>query len=339
MRLSVRLPLVLAPALVALAASAVLLAAPVQAAAPPGQIVTVRSASAAATTALVDLWQLSPQGVYQHVWGSAGAYVGELGIGTAREGVPRTPAGMFGLTQAFGNRPSNGTRLPYFQAGPYDWWNGQSGTPAYNTHVHQVASPGSASENLYYAGGVYAHAVVIDYNRFPARPGAGSAFFFHVTNGQPTAGCVAIASQYLDQIMRWLDPRQHPVISIGVGSAATSYITAINGAAHTHNPKGNFDAATAAGPGKMRVQGWAADPDNMSQHIGVVVYANNRYVATLWTGVPRPDVARAIHAGPNQGFDSVLPIAPGRYTVCVVIHNIGWGTANPTLCRPPVTIS
>ena len=40
----------------------------------------------------------------------------------------------------------------------------------------------------------YSHAVVIDYNRFPVRAGAGSAFFLHVTNGQPTAGCVAVAA-------------------------------------------------------------------------------------------------------------------------------------------------
>jgi L,D-peptidoglycan transpeptidase YkuD (ErfK/YbiS/YcfS/YnhG family) len=326
----------LAAALVALGASAVLLAGPAEAAAPPGQIVTVRSASATATTAQLDLWQLGGRGSYLHVWGPVLAYVGELGIGRASEGVARTPAGMFGLTQAFGNQPSNGTRLPYFQAGPYDWWNGQSGTPAYNTHVHQVANPGPASENLYYAGPVYAHAVVIDYNRFPVRAGAGSAFFLHVTNGQPTAGCVALASSHLDTVMRWLDPKQHPVISIGVGAAATSYISAVNNAAHTYNPKGYFDSITPVGPGKARVQGWAADPDNMSAQVTVAVYWNNHHNATIKTGAPRPDVARVMHAGPNQGFDAVLVMAPGRYSVCVVFYNIGWGTGNSMACRPVV---
>ena len=138
------------------------------------QVVTVRSNSASATTAQLDLWQLASTGGYTHVAGPIGAYVGELGMGTAREGIARTPVGVFGLTQAFGNQPYNGTRLPYFQAGPADWWDGESGTPAYNTHVHQSAAPGPASENLYYAGAVYAHAVVIDYNRFPVVAGAGS---------------------------------------------------------------------------------------------------------------------------------------------------------------------
>jgi L,D-peptidoglycan transpeptidase YkuD (ErfK/YbiS/YcfS/YnhG family) len=37
-------------------------------------------------------------------------------------------------------------------------------------------------------------------------PGAGSAFFLHVTNGSATAGCVAIAGGTLTAIMRWLRP-------------------------------------------------------------------------------------------------------------------------------------
>jgi len=337
MRLAVRGPALLALSLIAWCASAVLLPHQVATAAtPPGQIVTIQSPYAASTFARLDLWQLSPRGSYQHVWGPVSARVGELGIGTAREGVPRTPAGMFGLTQAFGNQPSNGTRLPYFQAGPYDWWNGESGTPAYHTHVHQVSSPGPASENLYYAGGVYAHAVVIDYNRFPVRAGAGSAFFFHVTNNQPTAGCVAVASGHLDIVMRWLDPSKHPVISIGVGAQATSYITAVNAAAPRHNPIGHFDSITPAGHAKARVVGWAADPDNLSAQVTIAVYAGRLHFATIRAGVPRPDVATAIHAGPNQGFDAVLPMAPGSYTVCTVYYNIGYGTGNTSQCRPVV---
>jgi L,D-peptidoglycan transpeptidase YkuD (ErfK/YbiS/YcfS/YnhG family) len=337
MRMAARLPALLALSLVAWCASAVVLPPRLASAAtPPGQIVTVQSTSAAATTARLDLWQLDARGVYNRVWGPAIAHVGELGIGVAHEGVPRTPAGMFGLTQAFGNTPNNGTRLPYFQAGPYDWWNGESGSPAYNTHVHQVRSPGPASENLYYAGGVYAHAVVINYNRFPVRAGAGSAFFFHVTNGQPTAGCVAIGSAQLDQVMRWLNPAAHPVMSIGVGAQATAYISKVNAAAPSHNPKGYLDSVTPAGHGNVRVQGWAADPDNLSAQLNIAVYAGSQRVAAIRTGVPRPDVATAIHAGPNQGFDAIVAIAPGSYTVCTLFYNIGFGTGNTARCRPVV---
>jgi L,D-peptidoglycan transpeptidase YkuD (ErfK/YbiS/YcfS/YnhG family) len=71
-------------------------------------------------------------------------------------------------------------------------------------------------ENLYAAGAVYDNAVVIDYNR-GGTPGAGSAFFLHITNKAATAGCVAIDRGSLQTLMRWLDPGASPVISIGVG--------------------------------------------------------------------------------------------------------------------------
>ena len=63
---------------------------------------------------------------------------------------------------------------------------------------------------------MYDLAVVIDYNRAGVR-GAGSAFFLHISNGAPTAGCVAIDRGSLTAIMRWLTPGARPLIAIGVG--------------------------------------------------------------------------------------------------------------------------
>jgi L,D-peptidoglycan transpeptidase YkuD (ErfK/YbiS/YcfS/YnhG family) len=314
-----------------LSAGIVVVPAVSDAATAAGQVVTVQAATAGSTTARLDLWQLTASHSYQHVLGPITAHVGELGVGRAAEGVPRTPAGVFGLTQAFGNRPSNGTKLPYFQAGPYDWWNGQVASPAYNTHVRQVVSPGPASENLYTAGAVYAHAVVIDYNRFPVVKGAGSAFFFHVTNGQPTAGCVAVLGSQLDTIMRWLNPAQHPVMSIGVGAQATALISTTNAAAATHNPIGFLESSTSAGSQKVRLQGWAADPDNMSAALGIHVYVDGHPVWAGGTGVARPDVARVRHAGPKQGYNMVVPIARGTHVICAYAMNIATGSGNPRL--------
>jgi L,D-peptidoglycan transpeptidase YkuD (ErfK/YbiS/YcfS/YnhG family) len=62
----------------------------------------------------------------------------------------------------------------------------------------------------------YQHAVVLDYNR-GGTPGAGSAFFLHVSTGAPTAGCVAIDAGNLVALLRWLDPAARPLIAIGVG--------------------------------------------------------------------------------------------------------------------------
>lgn len=324
----VALPLVAAP-----------LASPAAAATPAGQVITVQSSSASATTAKFDLWQLSAGGGYHHVAGPVGAYVGELGVGTAHEGIPRTPAGVFTLTQAFGNQPTVGTKLPYFQAGPADWWDGESGTPAYNTHVHQAASPGPASENLYYAGFVYSHAVVIDYNRFPVVAGAGSAFFLHVTNNEPTAGCVAISAYVMTMVQRWLNPTQHPVISIGVGAAALAPVTNANAAAAKHNPIGHLDSAAVSGH-TVRLRGWAADPDSLASRLQVYLYFDNQYRGQARTTVPRPDVAAAIHAGPDQGFSIDFPtVAAGRRTICAYGINIKLGTGNPSLGCLTVIVS
>ncbi len=314
------------------------LAGTAAAATPPNQVITVQAASSSATTARLDLWQRSSLGGFWHAAGPVTAYVGELGIGRASEGSARTPAGVFGLTEAFGNQPSNGTRLPYFQASRADWWDGESGTPAYNTHVHQAASPGPASENLYTAGAVYAHAVVIDYNRYPVVAGAGSAFFLHVTNRRATAGCVAIDATSLNAVMRWLNPSAHPVISIGVGSQATSLITQANAAAARHNPRGYLDSVTG-GRGSVHAVGWAADPDLPAYRLNIDVYIDGRMRGRFGTGVARPDVAVAMHVGPYQGFAiTVTAVTPGRHTVCTYALNLRLGTGNPRLGCQAVTV-
>lgn len=196
-------------------ASAVAPAAPVSL-----QVVTVRAASSSATTARLDLWARNVNGTYRHVWGPAFAHIGSSGVGRTREGLSRTPAGVFGLTHAFGNQANNATKLPYFRAGTRDWWNENPRSAKYNSHVVQRSSPGGASENLYYTGRAYAHAIVIDYNMHPVVNGAGSGFFLHVSTGHATAGCVSVSSSKLDTVMRWLTPARRPRISIGVGSAA-----------------------------------------------------------------------------------------------------------------------
>lgn len=97
------------------------LASPAEAASSPNQVITVQAATSSSTTARLDLWQRSSLGGFWHAAGPVTAYVGSRGVGQTSEGMSRTPAGVFGLTQAFGNQPNNGARLPYFQAGRNDW--------------------------------------------------------------------------------------------------------------------------------------------------------------------------------------------------------------------------
>jgi L,D-peptidoglycan transpeptidase YkuD (ErfK/YbiS/YcfS/YnhG family) len=186
----------------------------------PGQVITVEAQSPSSQRAVLRTWRLASDGRYVQVFTAVLAWVGVNGVRPTHEGLGRTPVGVFTITRAFGNRPNNGTRLPYVHVGPDDWWDENVTSPHYNQLVVSPASPGGDSENLYAAGNAYAHAVVINYNVNPVVKGAGSGIFLHVSFGSATEGCVAIPEDQLDQIMRWLNPSVHPVISINVGSTA-----------------------------------------------------------------------------------------------------------------------
>lgn len=179
------------------------------------QVVSVVVARSTATTATVSGWTRTPSGWVDSV-ASVTGFVGAAGVGTAAEGSTRTPAGTFSLTRSFGRIANPGTRLSWFSTDTLDWWDENPASPTYNLHVRRSTSPGGASENLYRAGTVYDAAVVIDHNT-ARTPGAGSGFFLHVTNGRPTAGCVAVPAATVVAILRWLNPAAHPVIRIGVG--------------------------------------------------------------------------------------------------------------------------
>jgi L,D-peptidoglycan transpeptidase YkuD (ErfK/YbiS/YcfS/YnhG family) len=181
------------------------------------QVVAVVAEHATAATAVLTAWEHTG-GDRIRVHGPIPAWIGRDGVGRARESTARTPAGRWPLTEAFGTEPAR-TRLPYRLVTTSDWWVSDVGSPYYNTPFS--GAPGTcpfdeaAGENLGAVGAAYACAVVIGYNRDPVVPGAGSAFFLHVTDGGPTAGCVAIPKPDLEVLLRWLDPAKDPVIEIG----------------------------------------------------------------------------------------------------------------------------
>jgi L,D-peptidoglycan transpeptidase YkuD (ErfK/YbiS/YcfS/YnhG family) len=103
------------------------------------------------------------------------------------------------------------------QATDQDWWDEDAGSPTYNTHVRGSGSPSSIAENLYDSGPVYDYAVNIAVN--PQRiPGRVAGIFLHVTDGNPTWGCVAIGRDEMRSVLNWLDPAASPQITVGVGT-------------------------------------------------------------------------------------------------------------------------
>lgn len=178
------------------------------------QLITVRTSSPTATVGLLRAYD-RVNGNWKLVFGPVTARVGPAGIGQASEGSTRTPAGDWRMTEAFGRLADPGTKMHYFTSTTRDWWDSYVKSPTYNTHVVRTTSPGPGSENLYDIGYVYDYAAVIGYN-LQRTPGAGSAFFLHVSNGKPTAGCVAVSRESMIALLRWMDPAKNPYMRIGV---------------------------------------------------------------------------------------------------------------------------
>lgn len=203
--------------LMALSLAAPASAAPAPAGQPTQWIVVGVPETTATTGTLTAFQRVGQQ--WKVVLGPIKAIVGELGIGAPADGVYRTPEGTFAFDQAFGRQPNPGTKMPYFQATDQDWWDEDASSPTYNTHVRSAVNPSAITENLYDSGPVYDYAVNIAVN--PQRiPGKVSGIFLHVTDGNPTWGCVAIGREEMKSVLNWLDPAAAPRITVGVGNPA-----------------------------------------------------------------------------------------------------------------------
>ncbi|MEU9288444.1 hypothetical protein AB0D57_28060 [Streptomyces sp. NPDC048275] len=117
----------------------------------------------------------------------------------------RSPIGVFALTDAGGLLADPGTELPYDQG-----------------HGFTINGTGFEGEPL---AGSFDYVIAINYNRKPGvspldwtRPlGAdkGGGIWLHVDHGGPTQACVSVAKQHMQELLRTLDPAQHPVVVMG----------------------------------------------------------------------------------------------------------------------------
>lgn len=183
--------------------------------------ITVTAASTHSTVATLQAWTKAAGGGWFRYGSAVTAHVGADGLSSSpSEFRSATPIGSFTLTQAFGYYANPGTSLRYFRTNSADWWISEPGS-LYNTHQHCWSgcpfTQGDPNEHLYYERPFYNYAVVINTPSGAAAYPHGSAFFLHVTDGTPTAGCVAIPQSKLVSLMQWLTPGAHPRILIGVG--------------------------------------------------------------------------------------------------------------------------
>lgn len=123
----------------------------------------------------------------------------EIGRGGAcpaadkREGDGCTPIGQWplrGLLLRRGSAHPCDLRLPWRFIRPGDGWSDDPADPAYNRPVRLPRR--LSAESLIREDGAYDMLIVLAHNDAPPVPGRGSAIFFHLSEGRPTAGCVAV---------------------------------------------------------------------------------------------------------------------------------------------------
>ena len=179
------------------------------------QLITVTAASYATTYATLRAYRLSG-GKWVQVFGPWTARVGYNGVarpGAKREGDGKTPSGSYGFSFFFGVQPNPGVSFSYRHAYTYDYWDDDPASPRYNEWVDaRTTNPGAAPEPMHQVP-AYDYAAVIAYNTARV-PGRGSAIFLHVGTGTATAGCVSVPAAELLEVLRWLKPADHPVITI-----------------------------------------------------------------------------------------------------------------------------
>ncbi len=187
------------------------------------QIITVK---ASGTTATVTAWAKGSNG-WRAVLSTTSGRIGSNGIAngsTRRQNTNTTPSGTYTLTEAFGISKNPGTTLPYHVVTKDDWWVEDNNSPYYNTMRSasqggfDTAAPESSvngSEQLITHASQYRYAIVINFNMNPPVPYRGAGIFLHVSNGRPTAGCIAVPVTTIVALLRWLNPAAHPRIAIG----------------------------------------------------------------------------------------------------------------------------
>jgi L,D-peptidoglycan transpeptidase YkuD (ErfK/YbiS/YcfS/YnhG family) len=180
-----------------------------------GQLVVVKGESLSSSFGTVTALE-KKDGSWTVVQGPDSARVGRNGMTPESkkvEGDGKSPMGLYRLGRLFAYSLPVDTRMPVTQTGPEDKWIDDPESDLYNTYVHGDTDAKSF-ELLRRDSDVYKYCMVIEYNTDPVVKGKGSAIFFHLNIGRPTAGCIAIDESAMTSLLSWLDPEKNPHILI-----------------------------------------------------------------------------------------------------------------------------
>ncbi|NUR39656.1 MAG: hypothetical protein HOV73_06200 [Streptomyces sp.] len=168
------------------------------------QVVVVTGAGKKSSSSQVVLWRRVDGGWRRgEVWAAHNGYAGWTDKHYV--GDLHSPIGVFGLTDAGGRLADPGTRLPYHQSGAFS-----------------VSGTGFEGEPL---AGSFDYVIALNYNRQPGtspmdgtKPlgeGRGGGIWIHVDHGGPTHACISLSKTHMKELLRTLDPADHPVAVLG----------------------------------------------------------------------------------------------------------------------------
>ena len=188
------------------------------------QVIAVAAAGYGTSGATVTAYERDANG-WKQVFGPWFAYIGRNGVapaGSKREGDGRTPSGVYGFDFMFGVNSDPGVHYPFRRVtGSNIVWDDDPNSANYNEWIDTNTQAGGANPEPMYNTPSYFYGAVVGYN--DARtPGLGSAIFLHVSHASSTAGCVALPTDQLLSLLRWLDPAQSPRIAIGTRATLTN---------------------------------------------------------------------------------------------------------------------
>jgi D-alanyl-D-alanine dipeptidase len=157
-------------------------------------------------------------------WGSGLIQIGRSFRATSdpvkKEGDGKAPAGVFGLSKAFGyaSEEQPGWKIPYLPLTSSVQCVDDKDSKFYNTlvDVSKISPDWGKHENeqMRRSDDLYRWGILVDHNTNPPVAGNGSCIFMHIWRGpgQPTVGCTAMPQSDLETLIGWLDPERKPLL-------------------------------------------------------------------------------------------------------------------------------
>ena len=131
-----------------------------------------------------------------------------------KEGDGKAPAGIFRLKNGFGYQ-SFSIEYSYAVYKETDHCVDDGKSKWYNQIIDstKMKKDYNSYERMKFPKNYYKYGLVVDHNP-KAIPGGGSCIFMHIKkpNRIPTVGCTAMSETEMKSLLKWLDPKKHPLL-------------------------------------------------------------------------------------------------------------------------------